>query len=203
LSNASPTPEERKVGRPYRSEDTRVRKLVSDLTDFGKTSADNKTPSGAKARAALAELRHSINDPLRGAKYVVPCLGPEDEGDDIWFYRIAALYAMHRLHRPDVSLGVAMKQCSMRRNSESVEKRFTQLLSAASANLLIPLRNVINLLAADEIPLDWEQLLDDVLYWNHPNKFRQHRLARHFYSNNINPEGQDIVVNNSGTPISA
>lgn len=179
--------------QPFRSKDPRVRSLVRHLVSLAAT-ADEKPAS----RAALAELRQGVSDPLRVAKHVVPHLGAVAEGEwerrrqeaeELWFYRVAALFALHRRHQVGQSLGRALRRCVDERKSESIEGRFLALLSAGTPEQLADrLRGVVTLLAADDIPLDWCAVLDDVLGWERPGKPRQHYLARHFYYRAAPPE---------------
>lgn len=165
-----------KGGGSYKSEDPRVRRLVRHL-DHLANSADKISAS----RAALAELRQAIKDPMRGAKHIVPYLGQKNQHDEEWFYRIASLFAMHRKHQSDVSLGTAFRRVSEKRGSDSIEGRFLALLSASPDQLFDRLVGAVTLLKADEQPLDWCKLLDDARLWDRPGKRRQHALARDYY----------------------
>ncbi len=155
--------------------DPRIEKLVGHLTYLAQT-ADKISES----RAALAELRQALNDPLRGAKHVVPYLGSGRATDDEkWFYLVASLFAHHRRHEKGKSLGDAFRR--IKDDSGSIESRFLALLSAPSAQLPDRLRSAVTLLESRDVPLDWNRLLSDVLHWDDNGKRRQHGLARDYY----------------------
>ena len=182
----------------YKSGDQRVRQLVAHL-EYIAGSADKVSSS----RAALAELRQAIKDPLRGAKHVAPYLGYENKPDELWFYRIASLFALHRKHQTGVSLGDAFRRVSDDRGSDSIEGRFLALLSASSDQLFDRLIGAVTLLKADEQPLDWCRVLDDVLGWGRPEKPRQQRLARDYYRAPAEASGNDATVTTSASSSSA
>ena len=164
-------------GDKSRKDDPRIGKLIAHLVHLAQT-ADKISES----RAALAELRQALNNPLRGAKHVVPYLGTGKPTDDEeWFFLVASLFAYHRRHEKGKSLGDAFRR--IKDDSGSIESRFLALLSAPAAQLPDRLRSAVTLLDARDVPLDWHRLLSDVLHWDSPGKRRQHALARDFYRN--------------------
>jgi CRISPR system Cascade subunit CasB len=56
--------------------------------------------------------------------------------------------------------------------SKSVERRFTALLMSRRADLPKRLRYAIALLKAEEIPVDWVQLMEDLKWWDEDNSRR-------------------------------
>lgn len=194
----------------------RVLRLVAKLTQSANL-VDNAPPDPnmrylqSRARADMAELRHSIRDPLRAAPYVAPLFGKDEPfGDnDIWFYRIAALFATHRKHEKKQSLGRAFRVLKTKQSGKdkpdstdkanSTDNRFLQIISADEKRLPDLLRPAVALLAAHDVPLDWEYLLMDILHWNARDKPRQHRLARDFYSD-FNTQDDDATKGLTDAP---
>ena len=154
--------------------DPRVRDLVAHLRYLAAN-----TDKISECRAALAELRQGVQNPIRAARHVAPYLGERDQPDEEWFYQVASLFALHRVHAERVTLGDAFRR--MNDDSGSVEKRFLSLLSARKEQLPDHLRHAVSLLKAREIPLDWERLLYDVKGWDREGKPVQRYLARRFY----------------------
>ena len=142
---------------------------------------------GQENRGALAELRSGLGrkpaEMARVHKHVVPYL-PESNWNDRWYYLTASLFGAFPEHRKGRSLGAAFHP--LRKKSESIEARFIALLNVDAEDLDGYLRHAINLLKANEQPLDWFQLFDDILQWDHPEGHVQLRWARHFYKNNSN-----------------
>ena len=159
-----------------REEDPRIKGMVDHLLHLART-ADTISAS----RAGLAELRQAIDDPLRGAKHVAPYLGSVTRADEYRFFEVASLFALHRKHQDGVSLGDALRRSKDKRGSDSIEGRFVALISTSPDHLYDRLRQAVTLLKADEIPLDWHRLLNDVLHWDRADKRFQHALARDFY----------------------
>ncbi|MCX7599824.1 MAG: type I-E CRISPR-associated protein Cse2/CasB [Armatimonadetes bacterium] len=66
--------------------------------------------------------------------------------------------------------------------SESVERRFVALLRANFEDLPGHLRRAVMLLASAQIPVPWAQLLADLSYWDHPERFIQRAWADSFWA---------------------
>lgn len=137
---------------------------------------------GQENRGALAELRSGLGrkpaEMARVHKHVVPYL-PESKWDDRRYYLTASLFGAFPEHRKGHSLGAAFRP--LRKKSDSMEARFVALLNTDAEDLDGHLRHTVSLLKANEQPLDWFQLFDDILQWDHPEGHVQLRWARDFY----------------------
>jgi CRISPR type I-E-associated protein CasB/Cse2 len=153
-----------------------------------------------ESRAALAELRRGLTEPLRIARHVVPYLpeGRFSPDRETWLYFIASLFALHRNHADGVSLGSAFRH--MKGDSDSIEGRFLALLSAKPDHLDTHLRHAIRLLASRGVPLDWYRLANDIVHWDDEGKRKQHQLARDFYRTVAAEESTDDNSESEGEP---
>ena len=81
------------------------------------------------------------------------------------------------------SFGRAIVQLYRQRNeTESIERRFIALLDADEAQLAHHLRQMVQLVKAEEgIPIYWVELLTDLRNWNRDDRRVQQRWARAFY----------------------
>ena len=133
-------------------------------------------------RGALADLRSGLGkEPGQMAhvhKHVVPYL-PEKDYNDRWYYVTATLFGSFPKHQDGCSLGSAFRP--LRAKSDSMEARLIALLNAHPDDLDDHLRHAVSLLKANEQPLDWFQLLDDLIQWDHPAGHVQLKWARDFY----------------------
>ncbi|ANJ67345.1 type I-E CRISPR-associated protein Cse2/CasB [Halothiobacillus diazotrophicus] len=141
----------------------------------------------ARDTKVRAVLRRSLAfDPgthIPAFPYVEPFLKGEAEG---WrrqmHYLVAGLWAAHwREGRAGVLTPLA-KACALHQlasGSVSTERRFIHLLDADREQLPHRLRQMIALL--NEQPIDFQALLNDLLYWNRPDKNVQNAWARAFY----------------------
>jgi len=117
--------------------------------------------------------------------YVEPFLKDEE---NYWrrhvFYLVAGLWASHWR---DGRVGVPMtfgKACAAHQvasGSTSTERRFITLLDADSDQLPHRLRQMVALLKEQSI--DFDDLLNRLLYWNDDQKRTQNIWARDFYRN--------------------
>lgn len=137
-------------------------------------------------RGALADLRSGLGkepgEMARVHKHVVPYL-PEKFYNDRWYYLTATLFGAFPQHRKGRSLGEAFHP--LRKKSESMEARFVSLLNTNPDDLDNNLRQAISLLKANEQPLDWFALFEDLLQWDHPDGHVQLRWARNFYQESL------------------
>jgi len=142
----------------------------------------NLAKQGQEDRGALADLRSGLGkepgEMARVHKHVVPYL-PEKGYDDRWYYVTATLFGLFSKHREQYTLGAAFRP--LRSKSDSMDARFVALLNAHPDDLDDHLRHAVSLLKANEEPLDWFRLLDDLLQWDHPKGHVQLRWARDFY----------------------
>ncbi len=145
-------------------------------------------------RAASAILRRSLGFSL-GAyppayPYVERFVASERHAQDasrLALYAVAGLYARHPQHGKH-TLATAWAELMHKRDlSPSIEKRFITLLGADPEQLPDHLRQIVSLLAAEGIALDYAALLDDLSRWLNPyldsewrDQIRQ-RWARDFY----------------------
>lgn len=146
----------------------------------------NKNPTAN--RKALAELRRSLSFDLGthipAYPYVEPFVEYIDSG---WkhdmYYLVAGLYATY----PDASVqpgdfGKAMADLARERDSESLERRFLAMLAAEDrGQLAYHLRQLVSLLKAESISLNYARLLRDLWAWRHPDRYVQRRWAQSYY----------------------
>jgi len=64
---------------------------------------------------------------------------------------------------------------------EPLKRRLDALLAAPAEELFYHLRQVIRLLKADEVPIDWNQLLWDLRSWDREDRRVQWQWSRSFY----------------------
>jgi CRISPR system Cascade subunit CasB len=139
-------------------------------------------------RGALAALRRGLGNPPGQAPemfpYVIPYLPAETER---WreeaYFMIASLYALHPSSIQKGNLGghfASLRGSNI--SDQSLERRFTALLSAHRDDLSFYLRQAISYLRSKEQPVNWHQLLRDVMSWGHPDRYVQMRWARSFWA---------------------
>ncbi|GAB4535579.1 MAG: hypothetical protein Fur0018_25950 [Anaerolineales bacterium] len=126
-------------------------------------------------RGALAALRRGLGQPPGQAPemypYVIPYLpaGLHPEGEAAC-YLLASLFAFHPESAAKGNMGDHMAAAARQSpNSEAIERRFTVLLNAHPDDLPAYLRQTVSFLKAKGVPVNWEQLLRDLLYWAHPD----------------------------------
>jgi CRISPR system Cascade subunit CasB len=135
-------------------------------------------------RGALAALRRGAGS-LPGTvaamyPHILPWV-PRQRWTEDTAYLIGSLFALHPQPRGTGNLGRALSMIPGQ--TESLEKRFVALLNSHREDLPHHLRQAVSLLKSSEIPvpLDWRQLLRDILHWDHEKRFVQREWAREFW----------------------
>ena len=138
-------------------------------------------------RAALAALRRGLGQPPGTVAsmypYVVPRL-PDDAPSWVEdaYYLVAALFAYHPAAGGVGNLGHHFARTrDPQGDNTAIERRFTALLAAHREDLGSYLRQAISFLKSKEVPVNWHQLLFDVIAWGHPARYVQNKWARAFW----------------------
>jgi CRISPR system Cascade subunit CasB len=138
-------------------------------------------------RAALAALRRGLGQPPGTVaamyRYVVPWLpdtaSPRQEAV---YYLIAALFAYHPDAGGTGNMGAHFARArDPQGDNTAIERRFTTLLAAHPDDLDSYLRQAISFLKSKEVPVNWHQLLSDVLGWGSPSRYVQRQWASDFW----------------------
>ncbi|HEX6291265.1 MAG TPA: type I-E CRISPR-associated protein Cse2/CasB [Herpetosiphonaceae bacterium] len=140
-------------------------------------------------------------------------LGVQERHQDDYFL-IATLYAVGtrrdnpRPANPPRSLGASLRRVRQQIQGDggddhriSLDKRVETLLDADREQLLFRLRQIISLLVAHDVAVDWRRLLRDVRSWDHEDRFVQLAWARdYFAASSETPHGTtDSTTASSGT----
>lgn len=160
----------------------------------------DKNPPGEPDRAGLAALRRGLGK-LPGTvpetwPQVEPYTGDVPRGvlPSRWedaCYMVAALFASHwegewsgPRGRVRSNLGASFRclaEAQVEDAKKSVERRFLGLLRCGWEELHHHLRHAVSLLKAEPIPVDWDQLLDDIPWWDHPERRVQRNWGRTYW----------------------
>lgn len=140
-------------------------------------------------RAALAMLRRGLGKQPGEAMEVYRYIGNfaanakgRREGD---LHTVATLFGFYpSLSREgnqyDSNLGASVSELSAKTKSDSIEKRFVALLDAHSDDLPNHLRQMVGLLKANDVKINWLQLLNDLNWWDSDGRDVQRRWAKSF-----------------------
>jgi CRISPR system Cascade subunit CasB len=158
-----------------------------------------------EGRAALAALRRGLGRPpgetIEMHPYVAPFTQRLSRKQEDAYYLIAALFGLYpgeswtsskgRLY---TNLGASFRWFANDSNSESVERRFVALLNAHTEDLSEHLRQTISLLKSQDIPVDWRQLLHDVINWDDDDRFVQRNWSKAFWGAGEHESSHDTAA---------
>lgn len=141
-----------------------------------------KLDSGERARLkrcagqVLAEARHEA----MGLFYRV--LPPDVPAAQQEVYFLAASLYPFTEEGDSGDLGISFRQVRKSENSKGMDRRMEILLDSDEVQLPYRLRQIIHQLQSNHVKVNWPQLLEDLLYWTHPNRFVQRRWAQSYFA---------------------
>jgi CRISPR system Cascade subunit CasB len=99
------------------------------------------------------------------------------------YFLIATLFALHpNTGLPQrTNLGASFARLARAMDSGGAERRFMALLNCDRSELPDHLLSAVTLLRTNDIPVDWRQLLADVLAWQRPQRWVQRAWAAGFW----------------------
>lgn len=136
-------------------------------------------------RGALAALRRGLGQPpgtvAEMHPHVVPYLDDAAWRDRDRFYIVGALFGLHSAPHGLGNMGAVFRRVADASNSESIEKRFLALLKSHREDLFDHLRHAVALAGGKDVPVNWQQLLRDLAWWDHEDRRVQRNWAREFW----------------------
>jgi CRISPR type I-E-associated protein CasB/Cse2 len=127
-------------------------------------------------------------------RQILPYGVPEEQEDQ--YFLIATLYPFDKLQRqkereghtqkdqediavsPAGNLGDSFRRARNEKNESGLNRRLARLLDADLQQLPFQLRQAVLRLTAEWVPINWEQLAEDVLNWTRPSRYVQKEWAR-------------------------
>lgn len=161
------------------SPDTR---FVNQLLGLARRAEDGDS----QARASLARLRRSMG--TRTLDYAalrdIGTFVPDDAGNRLDTYiLLSGLFALHPLGGGRGTLATMLRNLrGTVSGKESLDLRFSALLNSDTEDLPYRLRQVVQMLAGPSIPIDWHQLIRDLMQWGSDSRKVQRRWARDYYT---------------------
>ena len=151
-------------------------------------------------RAARAVLRRTLGrspgEAPEAFRYVVPWLpNPCYERTEAAYYLVAGLYAYHPAHTAQGNIGAHLHDLAAgdEHALTRLEKRLEAALRAHPDDLPDHLRRLVGILKAKEIPVNYHELMRDLLQWDAEDRRVQKRWANAFWG------GHSADANNNQT----
>lgn len=161
MSSSEPTP--------------RQRQIAGFITALGRLDAAGRARLKRNAGRTLGEARDVHRVFFQSMPYDVPERQHED------YFLVATLFPLAEARGGRASLGATLRRVSALRKSASLDRRFQSLIDSGREQVPFRLRQAVRLAAASEQPVDWVQLLDDLLGWEYDGRPVQVRWARDYF----------------------
>lgn len=127
------------------------------------------------AGQTLAEARHEV----LGLFYSLLPPGVHQSQEELYFL-VATLYPIAEAGGKG-DLGASLRQAQQDKNTPGLDRRVQHLLDADETQLPFRLRQAVRFLQSNRMPVNWPRLLEDLLYWTHPERRVQRRWARSYF----------------------
>lgn len=85
-------------------------------------------------------------------------------------------------------LGASLHKARTSKNKNGLDRRIETLLDADEGQLPFRLRTAVRFLQSNRVKVNWCQLLEDLLRWNHPDRIVQQRWARSYFKLESKPD---------------
>lgn len=138
-----------------------------------------------KDASALAKLRRGLGKSKGTPEmypYVVRFIEEAPWAEEQAFL-IASLFALYPDSAPEGrSMGDVFAGIQRSQSSDSIEKRFVRLLETEMDDIGHHLRQAVSLAKSKQVTVDYHQLMHDLKYWGHDDRFIQLRWAKDFWA---------------------
>ena len=146
-------------------------------------------------RGALAHLRRGLGKPPGTVPEMFPIIVPWTHSMREWdadiYYLVGALFGSHPMNCKEGNFGDTCRTVHRQRRAErgsgedegvdSLERRFVALLNTHPDDLQWHLRHAVDLAAGADVPVNWAELLYDLSYWTHADRFVQRKWANSYW----------------------
>lgn len=107
------------------------------------------------------------------------------------YFLVATLYPIAESGH-NGNFGATLRKAQSENNSAGLDRRVETLLDSDSEQLAFRLRQAVRFAKSNRVPVNWRQLLLDLLQWEHPSRYVQRRWAEAYFgetrrTNDISP----------------
>ncbi len=98
------------------------------------------------------------------------------------YFLIATLYAMAESTMAERDLGTSLRLAQNPKNRKGLDRRVQILLDSDESQLPFRLRQAVHYLKSQQVTINWQKLLEDLLWWSSENHSVQRRWARSYFA---------------------
>ncbi len=98
------------------------------------------------------------------------------------YFLVATLYAMVEGATAQRDFGASLRQAQNPKNRKGLDRRVQILLDSDENQLPFRLRQAVHYLKSQQIKINWQKLLEDLLWWSSENRSVQRRWARSYFA---------------------
>jgi CRISPR type I-E-associated protein CasB/Cse2 len=134
---------------------------------------------------ARARLRRNAGMKLEESRNVLGLfyrlLSPIVPERNQWaYFLVATLYPIAESGHSD-NFGATLRMAQNENNSAGLDRRVETLLDSDQEQLIFRLRQAVQFAKSNRVPVNWRQLLLDLLQWEHPTRYVQRKWAEAYF----------------------
>ena len=150
-------------------------RIVQFCDRLGKLDAGERARLKRNAGRGMAESHNALGLFFRLLPANVPRFHEET------YFLVATLYPLAESGGRG-SLGDALSRVRDPKSDQGLDRRMEVLLDASQEQLPFRLRQALRFLESKRGSVDWPRLLEDLLAWDHPNRYVQEQWARAYFA---------------------
>ena len=132
----------------------------------------------ARLRRAAGHSLAEAGDALAVFYRILPHGVPQRQEET--YFMVASLYPLGTDGNHG-DFGALLKRARIAGGEKGTDSRMRYLLDADEAQLAFRLRQAVHYVKSCGVAVDWPTLLQDLLYWDHPDRFVQKKWVRSYY----------------------
>jgi len=152
-----------------------------------------------ESRKIMANLRRGLADPANTAvmaPYLARWIQSEGEWQRFCYYAGAALFALHPVAAQSGNFGNHL--ALLPRHTPSLDDDVTRLVETGRDALYGPVQRWVRRLKAADVPVNYPDLICDMIAWGHPSRFVQRAWLLAYFSvingGQFSPEINSLLI---------
>lgn len=151
-------------------------KVTEFIQRLEKLDAGDLARFKRNAGVSLAESRDVL-----GLFYRLLPYGISSQNEEAYFM-VATLFPLAEKGGSG-DFGAALRRAQLGSNKKGLDRRVEILLDSDRSQLPFRLRQAVHFLQSNRVRVNWTSLLQDLLFWSHPDRFVQQRWAKSYFAN--------------------
>ncbi len=113
------------------------------------------------------------------------------------YFLVATLYPVAESGHTG-NLGAILRLAQNENNSSGLDRRVETLLDSDTEQLVFRLRQAVQFAKSNRVPVNWQQLLTDLLQWEHHSRHVQRKWAESYFGETRSTRNENVTSRTAG-----